>query len=581
MTVRRSDQPSDDSASSHGDVRERWLPLPGWVRGYRRSWLRADVLAGLVAGAVVVPQAMGYATVAGLPAQVGLYTCIVPMLMYSLLGGARRLSMSTTSTIVALAGLALSSAGIRDDPDRAMATVATLTLMVGVSMLVFAVIRIGWVVDAVSNVVITGLKLGVGLTIIVEQIPALLGIDPGPEGFFRVLGHVVTGLSHADPATAAIGVGSLVVLLGTARWLPRVPGPLLVLVAGIVTIGLLRADEHGVELIPPVARGLPVPGLPDLDHAGALLPFALAIALMAYTETIAVGRGTRGVSDPPLSNNRELAVNGLAAVAGSFFSTAPPAGGFSQTMVNAGAGARTQLSSAVTAFLAIGVALVLAPLLSLLPQATLASIVIGAVIGLIDIRELRRIARIDRGELAVALITAAIALLTDLLVGVLTGILLTFYLLLRRLDRPSLIELRPDPGTNRLEPARAADEPIPGLLVLRLEGVLYTMNIRRVQRELIERIDALDTPPRVVLLDARGVSDVSVTVMDSFAETDRRLSVRGIELWVAELPTQALARVRRGTAWATWQDAGRTHASLDAAVTAFRRDCSGGPGQAQ
>lgn len=570
--MNRTDPPPHTGSEGGPGHRSRRRAVLEWVQGYQRSWIRADVVAGLTAGAVVVPQAMGYVTVAGLPAQVGLYTCIVPMLVYSLMGGARRLSMSTTSTIVALTALALTSAGIQGDPGQAMVAVSTLTFMTGGTMLLFAVLRIGWVVDAVSNVVITGLKLGVGLTIIVEQLPELLGLEAGPGGFVRTLGYVATGLGHANSATAIIGIGSLAVLLVTARWLPRVPGPLLVLIGGIVTVSLTRIEERGVELIPPVPRGLPVPRLPGIEHAETFFPFALAIALMAYTETITVGRSTRGVDDPPLSNDRELAVSGLAAVIGAFFSTAPPAGGFSQTMVNADAGARTQLSGAVTAALAVSVALVLAPVLSFLPQATLAGIVIVAVAGLVNLRELRRIAHIDRGELVVTLLTAVVALSTNLLFGVLTGVLLTFYLVLRRLGHPSIVELRPAPGgKGTLEPARPSDEPIPGLLILRLEGALYTMNARSIQTTIIERAEALDPLPRVVILDARGASDVSVTVMDSFAETDRRLSHLGISLWVTELSTQALARVRRGAAWSVWRDAGRFHASLDDAVTAFTR----------
>ncbi|GAA1594098.1 hypothetical protein GCM10009804_58360 [Kribbella hippodromi] len=174
----------------------------------------------------------------------------------------------------------------------------------------------------------------------------------------------------------------------------------------------------------------------------------------------------------------------------------PSAGGFSQTMVNVNAGARSQLSGLVTAGLAVGVALFLAPVLSDLPQATLAAIVVAAIVGLIDIGALHRIGRIDPAELVVATLTALAALATNLLVGVLVGVLLTFYLVLRRLNHPTIVELRRTPGNADLEPARPGDEVVPGLLVLRIEGGLYTMNVRAVQATIIERVDALDPPPR-------------------------------------------------------------------------------------
>lgn len=551
--------------------RLRTALVPKWLRHYERRWLRLDVLAGLTAGAVVIPQAMGYATVASLPVQVGLYTCIVPMAAYALLGGARRLSMSTTSTIVALAGLGLAAAGAADDPQAAMVAVATLTTLVGLALLLFAVLRVGWVVDAISDTVVVGLKVGVGLTIIVEQLPDLLGIEPAEHGFLRGVWHALSGLGAANLTTVLLAGLTLAGLFAVKHWWPRLPGPLLALAVGIAAVVVLNLDDRGVALISPVPSGLPAPVLPSIDHVATLAPYALAIALMAYVETIAVGRSTRESLDPPISNNRELVANGLAAVAGGLFTTAPPAGGFSQTMVNAAAGARTQVSSLVTAGLAVAVAVLLAPVLSDLPQATLAAIVVIAVAGLVDVGQLARIARIDRVELGVALVTGVVALATNLLVGVLAGVIMTFYLVLRRLNHPTIVELRRPPGRTDLAPGRDDDRAIPGLLALRVEGGLYTLNVRAVQEHILQRADATTPPPRVVLLDLGGTADTSVTVMDVLAETDERLARRGSQLWVAALPTAALAKARRTVAWSAWRDAGKVHAHVRDAVEVFER----------
>jgi sulfate permease, SulP family len=215
--------------------------------------------------------------------------------------------------------------------------------------------------------------------------------------------------------------------------------------------------------------------------------------------------------------------------------------------------------------------------LSDLPEATLAAIVVVAVAGLISVAELRRIARIDRVELLVAVLTGLVALVTNLLVGVLAGVLLTFYLVLRTLNHPRIVELRRPPGGSDLEPARSGDEEVPGLLALRIEGGLYTMNVRSVQAQIVARVDAAEPRPRVVLVDVRGTADTSVTVMDVFAETDQQLARRGVALWMAALPTAALAKARRTAAWPVWRDAGKLHASNRDALAAFDRIAARSP----
>jgi MFS superfamily sulfate permease-like transporter len=229
--------------------------------------------------------------------------------------------------------------------------------------------------------------------------------------------------------------------------------------------------DRGVELIPEVPTGLPLPGIPGLDHFESLLPFALAIALMSYFESVTAAQIARKPEDPRLDNDHEFVAVGAATIVGSFFQTVTPAGGFSQTQVNTNAGARTQVSEPVTAGLAIVVALVLAPVLSDLPEATLGAIVVVAVLGLINLEWLGRFWRIDRLELGIAVVTAFFALAYNLLVGTVVGVILTFYFVLRALNHPQVSELVRPEGSSELFPARPGDVPIPGLLVLRVEGV--------------------------------------------------------------------------------------------------------------
>jgi MFS superfamily sulfate permease-like transporter len=282
-------------------------------------------------------------------------------------------------------------------------------------------------------------------------------------------------------------------------------------------------------------------------------------------------RIARTVDEPPLDDNRELVAGGLAAMVGSLFQTLPPAGGFSQTQVNSAAGARTQLSEVVTGLLAAAVALFLGPVLSDLPQAVLAAVVIVAVSGLVDVTAFQRLWRFDRLEFLVAVATAAAALAFDLLVGVVVGIALTIYLVFRSLNHPVVVEMRRDPASGELAPARDRDLPVPGLLVLRVEGGIYTLNVRHVQEEVMRRVAAEDRDVRVLVIDAGGTSDTSVTVMDVLAETDQVLERQGVMLWVAALPEKAKQKARRMDKYDDWVTKGKIHRTVAGAVANYEQ----------
>ncbi len=369
--------------------------------------------------------------------------------------------------------------------------------------------------------------------------------------------------------TAALAFGTIAGLLVLKRVAPRVPGPLVALGVAIILVAWFGLDDHGVALIPEVPTGLPLPSVPPLEQVDLLLPYALAIALMSYFESVTAARIARQPDDPALDNDQEYVAVGAATLAGAFFQTVPPAGGFSQTQVNTSAGAQTQLSELVT--VAWAVALLLAPLLGDLPEATLGAVVVVAVLGLLDVEGLARLGRINPIELVVAVVTGVFALATNLLVGVLVGVLLTFYILLRALNHPIVVELQRPPCEADLEPARPGDQPVPGLLVLRIEGGLYTMNVRGVQTEILSRVRAADPKPDTVLLDVGGTADTSVTVMDIFFETEQQLARQGRTLWVAAIPVRALEKVRRTRAWDAWVGSGRVYPSVADAVSAFER----------
>ncbi len=537
--------------------------------GYRMPWLRADLVAGLSAGAVVIPQAMAYASIADMPVQIGLYTCMVPMIVYALLGGSRTVSVSTTSTIATLTASTLIGAGIAAGSEDAQTSLMTLTLMVGVILVVARILRLGAIIENISDATMSGIKAGVGLTVAASQLPKLLGVpgDPDATGFVDVLGGVLGQLGDANGATVALSAASIAALVVMSRFVPRVPGPLVVVAVGIALIAFTGLRDRGVELITEVPRGIPLPGIPSLHDVGGLLPGALAISVMAFLETVAVARGVRRPEEPQIDSDRELLANGVASMAGSFFHTLPPAGGFSQTAVSLRAGARTQLSGIVTAFLAVLVALFLAPVLSDLPQATLGAMVVVATLGLVDLGAFVRYWQVNRMEFWIASATALIGLTAGLLPAVLAGVLLTLYLVLHELNRPHVLQLtrNVEGGWRALEPDAppVASDP----LVLRVDSGLYTANVRANTREISRRV--LEMRPSTLVLDCSRISQVTTTVMRNLLDLDRELSDAGTEVFYAALPRTNLATVRRTALGRELDSAGRVFASVEDAVRAI------------
>ncbi|MGG7507678.1 SulP family inorganic anion transporter [Plantibacter sp. YIM 135249] len=532
--------------------------LPAWfaptLHGYTRKRLLPDVLAGVTAGAVVIPQAMAYATIANLPVEIGLYTCMVPMIVYALLGGSRAMSTSTTSTIATLTATTLVTAGVASELDASEGDLVTLTMLVGVFLILARVFRLGSLVENINQATLIGLKVGLGATVALGQVPKLLGvsIDATGSGFIRTINAIIRALPGTNLATLCLSVASILALFILRRFLPRIPGPLVIVVAGILLAAFTALPAAGVQLIPAVPTGIPLPSPPRFGDLGALIPGALAIAIMAFLESASVARALRAAGDPAIDSDRELLATGAASLIGSVCNSLPAAGGFSQSAVNQRAGATSQLASLVTAALAIVVALVLAPVLSLMPQATLAAMVFVAVVGLIDVRGLVRLARISRVEFWIAIVTAAIGLAAGLLPAVGAGVVLTLILVLRELDRPQLTVARP----------------MPRAVVVRPDIALYTANVRGTLGAAsaeVHRVPGADT----LVLDASRLPRTSLTVLDSLADFDRECRQDGVTLIVAGLPDAAAAMAGRTSWWQGLSAEGRVFASVDAALASL------------
>jgi high affinity sulfate transporter 1 len=515
-------------------------------RSYRKDWLRPDVLAGLITAAVVIPKAMAYATVAGLPVQVGLYTAFVPMVVYALLGSSRVLSVSTTTTIGILVGAQLGSVVPDGNPVAMTAALVTLTLMVGILLALAAALRLGFLANFISEPVLVGFKAGIGCVIVLDQLPKLFGVHYQKGTFLQNLSSLVQSLPETSAVTLVVAMATLGALVLLERFAPRLPAPLVAVGGGIAAMAVLGLGSAGVESVGEIPRGLPTIVLPDLSLAADMWPAAMGIALMSFTETIAAGRAFAAAGEPPLKPNQELLATGAATAAGALSGALPAGGGTSQTAVNRLAGARSPLASVITAVTTLLTMLLLAPLISLMPQATLAAVVIVYSVSLIAPAEFRSILAVRRTEFLWALAAFAGVVLLGTLKGIIVAIIVSLVALAQQVANPPVYVLGRKPGTNVFRPLDAAnpdDETFPGLLMLRLAGRLFFANAEHVSDRIRPLVE--EAKPRVVALDLSGVFDLEYTALKMLTEAEKRSRKRGVELWLVGLTPEVLEMVRR------------------------------------
>ena len=530
----------------------KYIPMSDWLFRYRKEWLRLDLLAGVTTAAVVIPKTLAYATIAGLPLEIGLYTALIPMVIYAVLGTSRPLSFSTTSTIAILVAAELASLGAGGDPGRLVAATSTLALLVGAFLLLAGIFRMGFVANFISDPVLTGFKAGIGLVIVVDQVPKLLGVhfDKGP--FFQNILALFQNLPATNAPTLLLALVTLALVFGVEHILPGAPAPLFAVALGIAASGILVLKQAGVELVGNIPAGLPVPMLPDLSLIGTLWPSALGIALMAYIESIAAGRAFIRHGDSRPDSNRELIALGVANLAGSFFRILPAGGGTSQTAVNDKAGARTQLAEVFTAGIVLAALLFLSPLFSLMPQATLAAVVIATTVGLLSTKEFRAILRIRYAEFWWAVIAFAGVVVLGTLPGILVAVSISLMTLMYAANHPPIYPLGRKPGTDifrPLSPEHPEDEIFPGLLIVRTEGMMTFASAPRIGDGLRTLVDK--AKPQVLLLDFSAVPNIEYTALKLLSDFEEKRHEAGITLWLAALNPKVLEVVKRSLVFTT------------------------------
>ena len=550
------------------------LPLLQWLPNYRREWLRLDVVAGVTTAAVVIPKALAYATIAGLPIQVGLYTAFMPLIVYAMLGSSRPMSATTTTTLAILTGAELAVVAPDGDPTLLLSACLLLTLMVGAILVLASICRLGFVASFISEPVLVGFKAGIGAVIIIDQLPKILGIHFAKGSLLHNLQEIALGVGHLSWATVAVGVLTIAIIGGIDKFRHGWPSPLIAIAVAIAGVTWLDLPAHGVELVGTIPSGLPSFTIPDLalvkSLAEELWPAALGIALMSFTETAAVGRAFVGPGEPQPRPNTELLATGAANAVGALLGSMPAGGGMSQTAVNRMVGARTQVSGLVTAAMTLLTMLFLAPLLGLMPHAVLAGIVIVYSVGLIQPLEFRNILAIRRTEFLWAVAAFVGVMLIGTLKGILVAIIVSLVALAQQSTRPVIHVLGRKRGTNVFRERSSEhkdDETYPGLLLLRVEGRIFFLNAD----DVAERIATLiaEAKPKVVAIDMQGVVDLEYSALKMLTEAEQRRRESGIALWLVEMSSQVLATVQRAPLGKTLGREGMVH-SLEIAVERYR-----------
>lgn len=509
------------------------FPPAQWLPAYQPSWLAHDALAGVTLAAYAIPVSLAYASLAGLPPQYGVYCYLVGGLFYAAFGSSRQLAIGPTSAISMLVGVTVAGMA-QGDPAR-WASIAALTALVVAAMCAVAwAARLSSLVDFISETILLGFKAGAALTIALTQLPKLFGVPGGGDHFFERIGVLAGQLPDTNVAVLAFGLLALAVLLAGERLLPGRPIALLVVIGSIAVLALTPLGERGFAVVGALPQGLPAftpPGLRARDVDG-VIPLAFACLLLGYVESVSAARTLAQRNRYEIDPRQELLGLGAANLAAAFFQAYPVAGGLSQSSVNDKAGAKTPLAL-VFASATIGLCLLyLTGLLADLPNVVLAAIVLVAVKGLIDLRELRHVWRVSRFEFAVSMVAFAAVLLLGILKGVMVAVVVSLLLLIRRAANPHVAFLGRIPGTRRFSDAERNpdNEPVPGALLFRVEASLLYFNVEHVREAVRERIRAAREPLRLVVCDLSTSPVVDLSGARMLRALHAELAAAGVSL---------------------------------------------------
>lgn len=526
--------PSGGTSASGPPTQKWWLPAT--LDGYQKAWLGPDLVAGLTLAAISIPECMGYTKIAGTPVVTGLYTILLPIAVFALLGSSRHLVVGADSATAAILFAGLIGLA-RPGSTEWLALASVAALLTGAFLVLASVFRLGFLADFLSRTVLVGFLSGVGVSLVIGQLPDMLGVAAGGHGFAQHLLAILRALPHTQWPTLLMALAVLVVILLADRFARKVPGPLLAVALAIAGTWLFHLDQHGLAVVGRVQAGLPafrIPplSLPNLSH---LLPLSASMFLVIVAQSAATARSFAQKYNEPLSENRDLVALGAANAAAGLSGTFVVNGSPTKTAVVDSAGGRTQVSQLATALVVLVVLLFATGLIARLPNAALAALVFLIGVRLVDVRSLRQIYRFRRATFAVALA----ALLGVVLLGVERGIFLAVGLSildhLRQEYHPKDVVLRLADGHWQAHKAERGAETEPGLLVYRFQAPLFFANADYFSARLQHLIHGAPNPVQWLVLDLVSMDDIDYTAGLMLAATLERLQKQDITVALAQI----------------------------------------------
>ena len=517
---------------------QKYVPILKWLPRYKKKYFKPDLFAGLILSTLIIPTCMAFAQMAGVPAEYGFITALAAMAGYAIFGSSKQVIVTATSIIALMSATIVAPLAI-NNPDKFIPLTAGLALIAGIILVLGGVFKLGSISKFFSESVITGFIFGMALTIIATQLPKIFGVEVESKEFFQSIWELIVSLNIAQSWTLFVGGSSLALLFLFKRFLPKLPGPLLVLAYGTLITTFLGLENKGVVVTGEILSFIPNISIPQVNvfEFIELIPGAFAIALVGFAETISIGREYANKKGYEVKPNQELIGLGASNVFSGLFSGFAVDASLSKTVVNENSGAKTLMSSIFSGIFLIITLIFLTPLFYNLPEATLAAIIIYAVMSLLNVKELKRYYRIRKTEFWIAIVAIIGVLIFDVLLGLIIAIVLSMLVFIYRASQPKFTILGKHPRKEIYGDIKRDKiyKIIPGLLIIRIDAPLFFANATYLNKEIKKIVKKNKRPIDVVILNLEATNNLDFSSIDTLYELPDVLKEFGVEVWLARV----------------------------------------------
>jgi len=517
---------------------KRYIPGIKLFTDYETSWWRPDIIAAMSLWAILVPQSLAYAQLAGVPAVYGLYTAFAAMIGYALFGTSRVLNQGPESAVAIVTASTLIPL-VAGDGDRYILLASVLAIMVGVWAIIGGLLKLGFITRFISRPILLGYIIGSAWLIVISQLPAMLGISVEEDGYYSALGAILQNLGQANVWTVILGIALMALIYAIKKFVPKIPAYLVAAVVGTAVVAIFNLQDFGVTLIGSIESGIPLPKIPFVpipDVVSLILP-AAGLTLLAYADSVVTAESLARTDGYEIDANQEFIGLGAASIASGLFQGFPVNGSQTRSVVLDDSGAKSQMSGLISAVLVIVTLLVLTPVFELLPNVTLAAIVMVAGIGLFDVKEMKTLWRLQRADFVLMVLTAVGVIAIGMLPGIVIAVVLSLLDVARRSTTPHTAVLVRVPGTDTFRDSDIFGDggAIPGLLIYRFDAPLFFANVSVMEDQLTSLVKEADPPIEWVLIDAESIPDMDTTALQGLGELLEDLSEAGITVVFARL----------------------------------------------